>query len=673
MCPIHPASAPLNDGIPGAIVDRAGLVPVRAAGGPKTPSILWRLGVPASVLLYTFLAYLPALQAGFVNWDDDRLLFANTRYQQLTGESLRWMFTTSYAGHFQPLTWLSYAIDYQVWGRNAFGFHLTSVLIHLATTAAFYFVARRLLAIGAGAAPGAVSTPLVLSAALAAALFAVHPLRAESVAWVAERRDVLSGLFFVLAVASYLRFAGPDQDPRRHRLAYAGAIIAGALSLLAKATAMTLPLVLLVLDIYPLRRLGGTKPRGRCPGDRVWAEKIPFLLLSLAAGGRALVAQEEGGGLYRFADHDLLARLAQVCYGLVFYVRKTVWPDDLGPLYEIPPREVLLGTMLWGSASCLLILILIIAGTRRRWPALAASAATYALVLSPVLGIAQSGPQLVADRYSYLSCMGFAVLGGALFLHGCNPKSWWMAGRRPAVLTLLVAGVLVTLFHLTTSQNEIWRDSLKLWVRGIRISPDSAVANVNLADALAARQLYADAKSHYQRGLELSPNDPVAHHHLADVYRALGQTELAIRHYLLALRIDPERPRACYSLAELFVATGRGDLAVGVLRDSAQRSPDETKNIDYLARILASHPDAGVRDGPEALTWAEHVVRVRGNEDVPSLITLATAQAENGRFEEAIDTAERALALAERAAADALIARLRRHLTLFRQHQPVRM
>lgn len=674
---------------------------------PRAATLWWRIGVPPFLLAFVLLAFIPALQAGFVNWDDYPLLFNNTRYQELTLENLRWMFTTSYAGHFQPLTWLSYSLDYQIWMRSAFGFHLTNVLLHLGTTLVFYFVARRLIAIGTASEDRIFSRSSILSAAFAAVLFAVHPLRAESVAWVAERRDVLSGFFFLLAVAAYLAFAtrgtvaSPQSAPTGpwpRRLYYAAALMACALSLLAKATAMTLPVVLLVLDVYPLRRIGRRTPPGPplvrggaavspserggaavSPtgkgggGERVWAEKVPFLLLSLAAAGRALLAQERGGALTGVAEHGVLARLAQACYGLLFYLRKTIWPNNLGPLYEIPPPEVLLGPMFWSSAVFLALIVAVAVKTRRRWPALAASLAAYAIILSPVLGLAQSGPQLVADRYSYLSCMGFAVLGGLMLLHWSRRPTWTVLSRPTALMSLVVAIVCISLHHATFAQADIWRDELRLWRQGVKVSPDSAVAHVNLADALAERQEHNKAITLYERALELDPEDAVAHHHLADAYRTIGFNEVAISHYLKALRIDPARTRACYRLAELFSNSGRGDLAVIILRDGAQRRPDDVEIIDYLARLLASHPDDNVRNGPEALVWAERVVAVRGDNDVPSLMTLSVALAENLRFDHAIRTAERALDLATDADAEQQIHRINRRLAIFRQHKPFRM
>ncbi|MHC4698105.1 MAG: hypothetical protein ACYTFA_15335, partial [Planctomycetota bacterium] len=270
----------------------------------RVPSV-WRYVVPIALVLIIVLVFMTALGAGLVYWDDDDLLISNTRYQVLNSENLSWMFTTSYAGHFQPLTWLTYSLDFAIWETEPLGYHLTSVLFHALTAVTFYFLARMLLTGAMGAVGLARSRPFVLSAACAAALFALHPLRAESVAWLAERRDVVSGFFYVLAVVCYVRYASlcgdsstaaglvhpsastattPVSGSRgKCLLWYTGVVVSCVLSLLAKASAMTLPFVLLILDVYPLRRLGGARGWWRRSAARVWIEKLPLLVLAFAA------------------------------------------------------------------------------------------------------------------------------------------------------------------------------------------------------------------------------------------------------------------------------------------------------------------------------------------------------------------------------------------------------
>ncbi len=659
------------------------------------------------------LVFMTALAAGIVYWDDDDLLINNTRYQALSGENLKWMFTTSYTGHFQPLTWLTYSLDFAIWGMEPLGYHLTSVLFHALTAVTFYFLTRMLLGAAIGTAGLARSRPFVLSAACAAALFALHPLRAESVAWLAERRDVVSGFFYVLAVVFYVRYAsrcgggsrldGPTDSKvgpthrletgatqskvcstgraatmavvgsvGRRRLWYSGMVVACVLSLLAKASAMTLPFVLLILDVYPLRRLGGVGGLWRRAGARVWVEKLPLFVLALAAGARALVAQAEGGGLSPYEGHNLLARTAQATYGLAFYLWKTLWPTNLGPLYEIPRVD-----FQWGPQFWLSLVIVVGLGTaafvwRRRLPAIAAALMVYLVILAPVLGFAQSGPQLVADRYSYLSCMGLAVLAGAGVLRCFRRGSWWAVGHRRAVLGVLLAGWIAILQFATFAQADIWQSPLRLWHRGVSVSPNSSVAHVNYADALAAAGLFNEAAYHYRRGLDINPDDPVALHHFADLLRRFGNEARATRYYLRALQIDPNRQRACYSLGQLLVDQGRVSDAVAVLRDGIARHPKGWEITEYLALLLSSHPDDRIRNGEEAVSLASRVSRAKDPDNAQALLTLATALAEVSRFDEAVETAERALEIAERNSAG-FAGTVQLRLALFRARRPYRL
>ncbi len=662
-------SAPTADRNPTICDDVPGAPPAPTsynALGSSRPS-RWRFIVPLALGLLVVLAFMPALDSGLVDWDDDDLLVHNTRYRTLDSENLQWMFTTSYAGHFQPLTWLSYTLDWTLWQREWFGYHFTSVMLHALAAVAFYAVMRRLLIASRGNSADRLSARVVVSALFAAALFAVHPLRVESVAWLAERRDVLAGSLYVLAVACYLRYAGKRTSadyfaPVTTGFAwYAAALVLCALSLLAKASAITLPVVLLILDRYPLRRKGA----------RIWVEKAPFALLALAAGVRALIAQDEGGALYALEQHGVIARLAQAAYGLVFYLHKTLWPGNLGPLYEIPPRAVLLGPMLWVNVTIVAAIVVVAVRLRRSVPAVTTALAVYLVVVFPVLGFAQSGPQLVADRYSYLSCMGFAALGGAGMLQLLKADGATRRRGRRALIALASVVIIVVFSRMTYRQSDIWMTPKTLWAHGIRISPDSAIAHTNYADALL---LYGEplpiVEHYYERALELNPIDAVALHHYADLNRRAGRLDQAIHYYVRCLRVDPGRTDACFNLARLLIAQGRARDAVATLRDGARRDPDALDLIAYLAQMLSTHPDEQIRDGEEAVKWATHVSRAQRDANPQALMTLATALAEAGRFEEAVATAQKALPLAQQEYDYSLAAALGRRLELFREHKP---
>ncbi len=546
---------------------------------PKT----WRCLPPSAVALLVLAVFVPALAAGFVGWDDDDLLLNEARYRTLSWDNLAWMFTTSYTGHFQPLTWLSYWFDVRLWSLDPFGFHFANVALHMGCAVTFFFIVRRLVI---EARTGLTARQVQWGATLATVLFATHPLRVESVAWIAERRDVLSAFFFLLSIACYLRYAGAGQcdgqSPRASKATwYVAMLLCCAVSLLAKATAVMLPLVLWVLDVYPLRRFGEARSKSN---SLVWTDKLPLLAMSVVAGVRAVLAQREQGAMVPFAEHDFPSRVIQAGYGLIFYLWKSVAPMNLGPLYELPSRDVLIQGYAWSWLGVVALAVTAIA-VRRSLPAVTAAIAVYVVMLAPVLGLAQSGPQLVADRYSYLACTGFAIIAGVAAVRG----GAWLAARRRsnlrAAYVLSAAVVLTLLQHATLKQCDVWRSALALWSHGVRVSPNSAIAHANYADALAATGDLRGATAHYARSLDLRPGDPITTHHLADVLRASGDVDRAISMYVRTLQLDSTRSEAHFSLARLLIDQGRGEQAALVMRERLRRVPDDRRAAAFLAEV----------------------------------------------------------------------------------------
>ena len=332
----------------------------------------WLIAVVIAQLVV--VAFSPALRAGFVLWDDDAYFLHNPYYRGLGPAQLRWMFTVM-SGHYMPLTWLTHGLDYVLWGMRPAGYHAVNVGLHALAAVIAYFVARRVLAAAVGPVQAGA---LRAGAAVAALIFAVHPLRVESVAWITERRDVLCGVFFLLAVLCYLRAL--DSGARRRW--YWLAVALAALALASKAMAVTLPAVLLLLDVYPLGRLGP----GRWLRRDVWLEKLPFALLSAAAAILAIVAQRSVGTLSDLRDVGIAERLGLTAYGLVFYVWKTLVPTGLAPLYETPYDGATLTP--WFAASAVIVAAGAVAlvRVRRRWPGVTAAGAVFvvACTSSPI-------------------------------------------------------------------------------------------------------------------------------------------------------------------------------------------------------------------------------------------------------------------------------------------------
>ncbi len=494
----------------------------------RTPAKGWGSWlVPVLIALVTFAAFLPALHNQFVNWDDDKNFLENPHYRGLGWTQLSWMWTT-HMGHYIPLTWMTLGLDYRLWGMNPFGYHLTSLLLHVANAVVFFFVVRRLLT-RALPSPSERGHTLAVSAAFAALVFAIHPLRVESVAWATERRDVLSGLFYLSAVLAYLRACDREE---RSRGWYWGAVALFAGALLSKSMAVNLPVVLMILDVYPLRRLGGSIGWWSKPARRIYVEKIPFVLLAAVASAIAVMAQFSIHAALPLAQLSVPGRLAVSAYGLSFYLGKMIVPVNLSPLYELPRTVSPWATPFILSFGLTVAITAIALTLRRRVLGLPAAWLAYIVVLLPVLGIFQSGPQIAADRYTYLAGLGWAILAGAGLL-----SSW---SRLPFLLIGLVVSIPVGLGTLTWNQVHVWHDSKTLWAHALAIDPNSSVAQNDFGEALAQQGKLAEAIEHYRRALNIKPDYADAHYNLGGALAQQGKLADAIHHYQRALQITPD-------------------------------------------------------------------------------------------------------------------------------------
>src|SRR3989442_1960197 len=437
-----------------------------------TPAAGWLLWlVPVLIALVTVAAFLPALQNQFVSWDDAENFLDNPHYRGLGWSQLHWMWTTQ-QGHYIPLTWMTLGLDYLLWRMNPFGYHLTSLLLHAANAVAFFFVVRRILPV-ALPSPSERGHALAVSAGFAALVFAIHPLRVESVAWATERRDVLSGLLYLLTILIYLRAC---ERGARGRGWYWLSVAVFVCALLSKSMVVNLPVVLLILDVYPLRRLGGASGWWSEPARRVYVEKIPFVLLAAAASAIAVIAQLSTRATVPLAHLSVPGRLAVSAYGLSFYLWKMVVPVNLSPLYELPRALSLGATAFLLSYGLVLAITAIVLALRRRVPGLPAAWLAYVVILLPVLGTFQSGSQIAADRYTYLAGPGWAILAGA------GRLSCWHA--TPFLIPGCAVCLPVGLGGLTWNQVQVWHDSEKLWSHAAAIDPRSPVGQYSLGLAL---------------------------------------------------------------------------------------------------------------------------------------------------------------------------------------------
>ncbi|OGK78412.1 MAG: hypothetical protein A2X52_19860 [Candidatus Rokubacteria bacterium GWC2_70_16] len=604
----------------------------------------------AVVCLVSLAAFLPALQAGWVNWDDPENFLKNEAYRGLGRAQLGWMFTAFHMGHYHPLTWVTLGADYAIWGPNPFGFHLTSLLLHAAAAVAFLHVARRLLK--AAQPAGAGEAALGVGAAAAALLFAVHPLRVESVVWLSERRDVLSGLFYLLTVLAYLeavaaRSAGAVPRGRRW---YGAALVLFVAALLSKALVVSLPAVLVILDVYPLRRLGGEAGWGTPAARRIWAEKVPFVLLALAATVMAFLARAPVRAAAGLQDFGIAERVVLSLYGYAFYLGKTLFPYPLSPLYEMSESVDLAGAPVLGSAAAALLLAAGTVALRRRWPALCAAAATYAITLLPVIGVVQSGPQIAADRYTYLACLGWALLFGAAVVWVLRRREEGRVGR--GVMTgVLAASVLATagLAYGTWEQSKIWRDSESLWRVAVEADPRCVVCRNNLGHSLLAQGRHREAELEFRVSGSLRGDRAAAHNNLGTALAYQGRYAEAEREFAEAMRLSPRLADAPANLGALHARQGRYVEAIPLLRRALALAPEFPGARVNLAHTLKNHGAALVGSGrlTEALALFAEAVQLSAD-DADMFLNLGRVLMELGREREALAPLERAVALAPR-------------------------
>jgi hypothetical protein len=492
----------------------------------KSDKWLWTGGF--LVILLTVAAHVHGLQGQFVEWDDTNHITQNVAIRGLRPENLRAMFTEYIAKLYVPLTWLSFAIDYQIWGRDPFGYHFTNLLLHLANTALVLMLVSRLLRDRYEHAS--------VVALLTAAFFGVHPLRVESVAWATERKDVLFVFFFLLGLPAYLRWT--TEGKRSAYWACFGCFVASAL---AKPAAVTFPVVLLLLDSFRARRFA-------------LKEKIPFFIVTVIIGAVNFVAQASGKG-ETVAGAEVIplwARPGLIGYCSLFYVKKFFWPLHLSAIY---PTFDEMGWTPWTALGYLLGFALItaaIVGLRRRLPALLPSWVFYLITLSPTIGLLPVGIHVVADRFSYLPLLGLALsisLGIVCVSLKAPPLVRLAAG-------VCVAVVLVVLTLLSAQRTADWANTETLFQSALRENPRCLPAHVNLTVWYTSHKQFDKAIAHGRAALAIAPNGLPGRKNLAYALINAGRQREAIDVLRVLAEHNVDDPDVWRALAECFEAVG---------------------------------------------------------------------------------------------------------------------
>lgn len=593
-------------------------------------------GICILLAVITWLVFGQTLRHDFVNVDDVDYVLKNLEVARgLTIEGIIWAFTHFHASNWHPLTWISHMLDCQLYGLNPSGHHLTNVLLHSVTAVLLFLVLQQM-------------TAARWRSAFVAAIFAIHPLRVESVAWVAERKDVLSGLFLVLTIGAYARYAR-----RPSAMGYTLVAVLFALGLMCKPMLVTLPFVLLLLDYWPLDRWGGGENRNifRLP-RRLFLEKLPLFALAAASCLVTLFAQK--GAIQPFTGVSLPFRVFNAFTSYAVYLRQLFWPSDLAALYPFPAGSVGVGGIL-SLALLAGISIAVFAWRRHRY--LVTGWLWYLIMLGPVIGIVQVGIQAHADRYSYLPQIGLYLLLTWAVADLC---AGWRY-RRLLLGTLSVV-LLAALIFVARTQAAYWQNSQSLWTHAIACTSDNAMAHTNLGEAFYEKGMLDEAMAHYRTALQIDSNQTLAHSALGLALLETGRPDESVRHLLRALEINPNFADAHYNLGNTFMETGQANDAIAHFNRAVEINPNDVQALNNMAWMLATWPEAEIRDGTRAIELAERANSLTHGESPVVSATLAASYAEAGRPADAVKTAQHALQLAtaqgNAARADSILAQI---------------
>lgn len=512
-----------------------------------------------SVAIVTFLVHLPSLKNNFV-WDDDIYIYNNPYIREIDTTFLYWSFTSAVASLWHPLTIISFAIDYAIWGLNPFGYHLTNNLIHALNTLLVFTLVIKLLKLKIGEEAG---IQIVVTAFITAALFGIHPLHVESVAWISERKDVLCAFFYILCLINYLDFT-VSKRPFHYGIALGSFFMA----LLSKPMAVSLPIVLLILDFYPLGRFN--KIEKSMGSWRMLLEKFPFFLLSIFASLMTIWAHLQNGALQVTQMASLSTRMLVAAWAYIFYMVKMFLPFNLAPLYPYPKVDVFSFTYL-GSLFLMVIITFVIVYRKER--VFIAVWLYYLVTLLPVIGIIQVGSQAAADRYTYLPSLGLFFIAGlgvsSLFKKCINKQS------RTALiaLILLILGVLV---KKTTEQINIWHDPITLWSHELRLFPKEILAYINRGGAYAGQGNLQLAIRDYNKAVEINPNNAQVYYNRGIVYKIAGNYQEALNDQSRAIELNPQYAEAYNNRGNTYNILGKYEEALNDLNKAIEINPRDS-------------------------------------------------------------------------------------------------
>ena len=611
------------------------------------------------LLLSTLAAYEPIRHNDFVLYDDYGDIIKNPHVNNgITRESVIWAFTSMYWANWYPLTRLSHMLDFEIFGANPAGHHLTNVLIHAAGSLLLFLVLSRM-------------TASLWPSAFVAAVFALHPLHVESVAWAAERKDVLSGFFWFVTILAYVYYA---ERPGLSR--YPLVLTAFAMGAMSKPMVVTLPFVLLLLDYWPLERFGIRKREDtfqKASAKRLIAEKVPLFAMSAILSVVAFIAQKRSLAVNTLEGTSVNYRIANAFISYIRYIQKTVWPSKLAVIYPVEKAVASLYTWLvYAVVFILLTALCIYIGRRKKY--ILVGWLWYVGTLVPVIGLVKIGSQAMADRYMYIPMVGLLIIAG-----------WGLkdlAGNRRLLrnaLAVLAGVVLLLAIILTRNQTMFWQNTLTLFEHALKVTTNNSVAEVNYGDALIKAGKTDEGLLHLREAVRISPLVFPIRLKLAKALLYSGKYEEAAEYFNTLTNSSRVREfkEACSEvfggLATAQIRLGRYEQAIENLNKVIQMDSKNTVIINSLAWLLATCENSFLRNPVQAIALAKHACELTEYKDAYTLDTLAAAYAAAGRFDEAVTTAQEAINIAKNSKDSEqkkIISEIQKRLELFKKGQP---
>jgi len=578
----------------------------------------------------TFVAYEPVRHNDFTRYDDAKYITKNPNVSGgITQQSVTWAFTKLYAANWHPLTWLSHMLDCQLFGLKPFWHHLISVLFHIANALLLFWILKNI-------------TGTMWTSAFVAAVFALHPLQVESVAWAAERKTVLSGLFWLLTMAAYIRYA---RQPRLGR--YLVVLLVFGLGIMTKPAVVTLPLVLLLLDYWPLERIGRPgfaeglrRGKQRTEGVfqkvsavRLIVEKIPLLALSVILSVMTLKAQQSGGAVITFEKIPLDYRIANVFTSYIKYIGKIICPSRLAVFYSNPHVNLLEATVVVCALLFVVISILsIYIGRRRKY--VAVGWLWYVVTLVPMIGLVQAGTQAMADRYMYISMLGLLIIAAwSVKDLIANNRHWKVAA------TVLAAIVLSSAVILTRTQVKYWQDDMTLFAHTLKVTENNPLAEHNYGSALFEAGQLDEAIPHFNNAIRIIPTFVEARNNIGKIFLIQGKTNEAIACFNDVLRQNENSAEAQYNLAMVLSVQGKYNDAIkhfAAVPSSDPKYPDARYGMG-LALMATNRPNEAIACFNDALRQNGDSAEVHYN--------LAIALGKQKKYDEAIEHLAKVLQL----------------------------